>query len=357
MSHHCRRPIFTFSLLPNDWPGFHGKVPVFGSLFTFTTLCLPFIRANRRLWALAGTTYAGIFLWFWISHQDRYLQALVPWMAAVTAAVIVKIWQSGIAARVCVSGLITAQIAWGSDVPFIPTHALINTSPFRKALDLAATGYAKNYSERLRAFEWWHAIKPKLPSDAKVLVHGDMGPLGLGRPIVSDMVGWQGGISYGRHRSPAELHALLASFGVTHVIWIPDSGLMWNSFADDLVFYSFVDQHLTERWHVGAHQIARLPARAPSSEPFGLVLYWGSGSSYSSGLYPVAALTVPGHGHHERSEFPLPVRSGGDAAALIGAAEFALLEDNTPGAPALDGFTRVMRRGNQEIWARPAAHP
>ncbi|MBK9001658.1 MAG: hypothetical protein IPM35_38545 [Myxococcales bacterium] len=349
------KALFTFSFIPHDWGGFHGKVPVFGSLFTLTTVCLPFVGAGRRLWALAVTTYVGVFAWYWISHQDRYLQALLPWMAAVTGATLVKIWESGLAARVCATALITVQVAWGSDVPFLPTHALINTSPFRKVLDLAATGYQKNYVERLRSFTWWHHIKPKLPTEAKVLIHGDLGPLGLGRPIVSDMIGWQGGISYGRHRSPAELHSMLKSFGVTHVIWLPDWGPRWNSFADDLVFYSFANQHLVDRWAHGSHQVGRLPDHAPTAEPFGLVLYWGSGKSYDSGLYRMDALTVPGYGRHARSEYPAPIRSSSDAATLVDAAAFVVLEANAPSPPSLEAFTLVMHRGDHDLWARRQA--
>ncbi|MBI3206953.1 MAG: hypothetical protein HYZ29_35780 [Myxococcales bacterium] len=348
------KALLTFSFEPHDWGGFHGKVPVFGSLFTLTTLCLPFVRGHRRLWALTGLTYGGVFLWYWITHQDRYLQALLPWMAAVTAAMLVKLWQSGAAVRVAAASLLALQVAWGSDVPFIPTHALINTSPYRKVLDLAATGYRRNYTERFRAFPWWHEIKPRLPATAKVLVHGDLGPLGLGRPIVSDMIGWQGGISYGRHRSPAELHALLRSFGVTHAVWLPNWGPRWNSVADDLVFYVFVHRHLVERFNSGQHQVGRVSELPPRSEPFGLVLYWGSGKSYASGLFHVESLTVPGYGKHERSEYPPPLSTADDASALARDAEFVVLETETPGAPDLSEFERVMVRGNQEIWARRA---
>ena len=349
------KALFTFSFEPNDWGGFHGKVPVFGSLFTLLTPALVFVRGTRRLWALVGMTYAGIFVWYWVTHQDRYLQALLPWMAASTGALLAMLWSSGGAVRTLATALVALQVAWGSDVPFIPTHALINTSPYQKALDLAATGYRKNYTDRLRAFRWWHEIKPQLPPTAKVLVHGDLGPLGLGRPIVSDMIGWQGGISYGRHQSPGEIYALLKSFGVTHVVWLPNWGPRWNSVADDLVFYSFVHRHLVDRFSSGNHQLGRLPDASPSDHASGLVLYWGTGKTYQSGLYLVGALTVPGYGKHDRSEYPPPLRAASHADALAREAEFVVLESNTPDAPDLSEFDSVMLRGNQEIWARRVA--
>jgi len=39
--------LLTYSFEPNDWTAFHGKVPVFGSLFTLLLFCLPFLRGGR----------------------------------------------------------------------------------------------------------------------------------------------------------------------------------------------------------------------------------------------------------------------------------------------------------------------
>lgn len=345
------KALFTFSLIPNDWPGFHGSVPVFGSLFTFTSLCLPFMRAHRRLWALTGLTYGGIFFWYWISHQDRYLQALVPWMAAVTGATLVLLWRSGLFVRIALGVLVLVQVAWGSDVPFIPTHALINTTPYQKVLELAATGYRKNYFERLRPFPWWFEMAPQIPKDGKVLIHGDLGPLGLRRAVVSDMLGWQGGLSYGRHKSAAELHQLLRSYGVTHVVWLPDQSSRKNSIADDLVFYSFVNLHLVDRWSTGNHQLGRLAEQGPRPGPYGMVLVWGHGTAYQNGLHRVDMLTVPGFLPLQTTKFPEPLKRGA-ASELVGEAEFVVLFQNAPEPPALEGFTLVMSRGDHQIWAR-----
>src|SRR5262249_18021342 len=90
----------TFSFVPHDWSSYHGDVPVFGSLFTLMLPVLLFLRGTRRIWFLAAATMVGVFIWFWTYHQDRYLQALVPWMAAVTAAGLALAWRAGRAARV-----------------------------------------------------------------------------------------------------------------------------------------------------------------------------------------------------------------------------------------------------------------
>ena len=345
--------LFTFSFVPHDWARFHGSVPVFGSLFTLTSLCLPFIGAHRRLWAAALHCYSAVFIWFWVSHQDRYLQAILPLMAAVTAAALVKIWQVGILARVFAVPLVALQIAWGSDVPFIPAHAFSGQTPYRNVLALAATGYERNYFERLRARPTWWTLKKRLPEDARVLVHGDLGPLGLETMVVTDMTGWVGGIHYGFVRSPAEMGALLETLGATHVLWKRDWTRDWDSYAEDLVFHSFVTRHLVNTTTLDHHSLGEVPFDALPSEPYGLVLYWGNGASYDRGLYRLDALTVSEFGEHPKSDYPAPLDPAGESAdALLERAEFAIVDPRAPGAPRPEGFIIVMRRAGHELWAR-----
>ncbi|MEZ4221805.1 MAG: hypothetical protein R3B13_12810 [Polyangiaceae bacterium] len=346
------KALFTFSFVPHDWYGLHGVVPVFGSLFTLTTVCLPFVRARRRLWGLAGVSYGGLFLWYWVSHQDRYLQAILPLMAATTGALLVVLWQSGIVSRVLASALVVIQIAWGSDVPFIPSHAMLGTTPLRTVIDLASTGYRKDYIDRLKARFGWHEFRPRVPADARVLVHGDLGPLGFGHPIITDVLGWQGGIYYAHYRSPAELHHFLRSLGVTHVVWEADWGHSWGSVAHDLIFYAFARQHLVAPNHVGNRTLARMPDISPSAEPFGLALYVGHGARYDTGLYDVNALDVPGYRPRQKSEFPKPLQTSEDLAALLPRANFVVAEKGAPGVPPLDGFEKIMSRAQEDFWAR-----
>lgn len=341
--------LFTFSFEHHDWASFHGKVPVFGSLFTLFTFCLPFLGVRRRLWGLVLCTYAGIFVWYWASHQDRYLQALVPWMAATTAAVIMLVWRSGIFARVAVSLPIAAQIVWGGDVPFFPTHAFINTTPYKSVADLLASGFAGNYSERLRPFPPWLALGRRLPKDAKVLVHGDIGPVGLGRSSVTDITGWQGGISYGR-QTDALLYDQLHGLGVTHVVWTADWGRGVNSVADDLVFYSFVARHLDQRESIEKHNYARLGAR-PTDAPQGRVLVWTRVEGYEPGLYFVNDLTIPGWKAKEPWNYPAPLRQATDPGELLPEAEYVVADKKTD--VELPAFTQVMLRNKQtRIWRR-----
>jgi hypothetical protein len=336
--------LFTFSFEPHDWSSFHRDVPVFGSLFTLLTFCVPFLGVRRRLWALVGCTYAGIWVWYWASHQDRYLQALVPLMAATTAAIITLIWRSGLVARACVSLPIAAQIVWGGDVPFFPTHAFVNTTPYKLVADLLASGHAQNYRDRLRPFPPWLELGRRLPGDAKVLVHGDIGPLGLGRSSVTDHTGWQGGISYGRH-TYASLHDQLQRLGVTHVVWIPNWGHGVNSIADDLVFYAFVARYVEDRDAIQKHSFARLGVR-PADAPHGNVLVWSKVEGYAPGVYALTDLTIPGSKPKIPWTYPVPLRPvEGDPSALLPGVEYVVVP--TALDVELPGFTQVMLRNKQ----------
>ncbi|MCH9683696.1 MAG: hypothetical protein K0V04_19840, partial [Deltaproteobacteria bacterium] len=86
--------LFSWSFVPHNWGTFHGKRPVIGSLLTMLLPCLLLLRGTKRLWIVAAWIHIGIAMWFKVLPQDRYLQVLMPWMAAWTAAVIVLAWRS-----------------------------------------------------------------------------------------------------------------------------------------------------------------------------------------------------------------------------------------------------------------------
>jgi hypothetical protein len=52
--------------------------------------------------------------WYMLAHYDRYLQTLVPLMAAATAATLGRVWLLGPQARVAVVCLVSLQVVWGN---------------------------------------------------------------------------------------------------------------------------------------------------------------------------------------------------------------------------------------------------
>jgi hypothetical protein len=358
------RTLATFSFVNNDYPQFHGKVPVFGSLFTLLIACLPFLRQTRRIWLVAVWIHAGVFAWYWVHHQDRYLQGLAPLMAAVVAATIVLVWRSTrVVGRALLAGLIGLQIVWGGDVPFIRTHAMAG-SAIGRSLDLLESGYKKQYSERLAYEGDMVMLGRALPKDARLLLHENHAHLGLGVPSLTDWLTYQFGISYGLQEGPPQVHGLLRSMGVTHVAWRPERSRGWDSLAGDLTFFDFVLNATGEKRRVGGHWLVALRPEPPKPRPRSTVLVL-SCALPKSGLYELSDLRAPSFGP-ERGRYPeprevlaLPAR----APELAARAELLVNEPACAGGfiPAGAGFVLAARRGaprgtrnpKPELWVRP----
>ena len=309
------KTLFTFSFTPHDYTNYHGNVPVFGSLFTLLTLCLPFLKNTKRIWGLVALTLLGVFTWYLVHHQDRYLQTLVPWMAAVTAAIIIRIWQTNRVSRVAVCMLIAAQVLIGADVYFIQGHAMIR-APVKRVADLLAAGHEGQYAERLKVFPEWVAVRNALPDDAHVLLHDNHVHLGLSRRTTSDWSTWQYGMSYGRLDSPREVWQLLQGMGVTHLVWRDRVSKGWDSLAGDLVFFDFAFRHALDRKKIGQHWVARIPDDPPPDTSFGDVAFFGCDDFYESGVYRLSEMVVPVFGP-DRRNFPRPLAAGTDGPSNV----------------------------------------
>ncbi|MGB8331168.1 MAG: hypothetical protein WCE62_13680 [Polyangiales bacterium] len=296
--------LVTFSFIPHDYRQYHRDVPVFGSLYTLLLLCLLFLRRAKRIWLLTILTQFALFAWFWVHHQDRYLQTLMPWIAAVTAALIIRVWRTGWGSRLMLGALIATQIVIGGDVYFIQTHAMIR-APIKRVNDLLSSGFERRYEQRFNVFPTWTKVRDALPQDAHVLLHDNHEHLGLSRRTTSDWGGWQFGISYGRLGSPAEVWDLYRDLGVTHLVWRPQVSKGWDSVAGDLVFFDFAVRHAHDARTVGSHRVASMPEARPPDTPYGDVLYLGCGNTYASGLYRLSQMTTPVFGP-ERKSFPAP---------------------------------------------------
>jgi hypothetical protein len=251
--------VASFGFAAHDWSTFHGTRPVFGSLFLPALAVLPFTRVRRRALGLALATLAGVAIWFWTYHQDRYLQALAPWCAAFVLAVLVSLWREQALAKPVVAAVVGLQVISCADIFFLPTHSMMGTAPIHKTVDLLSAGHRKAFSERDQTFSWGLDEVPKLlPRDAKVLVHEEHIHTGLGRPSVHDTWGKQGGLVYARLGTPRAIARRLRAYGVTHVLWkaAPNN---WGRFVDDVAFHGFA-QRLAPQVIPNGMRLAPLPA-------------------------------------------------------------------------------------------------
>jgi hypothetical protein len=353
------RILTTFSFEVHDFPDFHGKVPVFGSLFTIATVALLFLRGVRRIWALVLATYAGLTFWALLSPQDRYLQALLPWMVCVTVATLVLTWRVGWPARAAVCALVAVQMVWAGDIYFLPSHGMTRVAPVRAAIDLIGSRYGAN-GPRLTPLEGWPEIGRNLPRGARVLLHEQDVHLGLQAPAVLDLLPFSYGIDYGRTRSMREMDALLRSMGVTHLLWETTSHRA-DSFAGDLMFLSFATRHAKQAQALGPFLLAAMPDVPPDDAPLGDVVIIGCAPGpYASGIYRVDDLAVPPIPRDSPSRYPAP-RLRWEALAeqqqveSLEDAEFVVAEGGCrqiPSRARFDGRIMLAQRGPYTFFAR-----
>jgi hypothetical protein len=309
--------VFTFSFIPHDWPIFHRDVPVFGFLFTLTLPILLFAPDARRARALAAATLLGVFIWYWTYHQDRYLQALLPWMVACTAVALRLAWSAGASARLGVCLLVALQLAWGNDVPWLPTHAMLGDVPAIRALRLLSSTFRGDVQSRLQFDTGFAALDKTLPKNAYLVLHEEYLRLGLNRRAIQDSLRLQAGIDYTQLARPDRVDDLLKSLGATHLAWsratspnreIPVSG--------ELVFFGYALRYSEDRHDVGGFEVARLPARRPPAREPGTVAYLGCGSGLDVSLSDIDRVVAAGG----------TGAGPGDPGALVAAAEFAVVE-------------------------------
>jgi hypothetical protein len=342
----------SFSFIPHNWDVLHGKRPIFGSLFTLTAVCLPMLRARAELWLTSLAVMAAVVFWYLLHHQDRYLQAFVPWMAACTAASISLIWQTGRRTlRAALATLVALQLAWAADVPFFPSHNLIGTTPYSLSLALASSGFTQT-PKRFRLYGSFGEIGEVMPPDANVLVHDSPLHLGINARSVQDQ--WQGRISYAQLRTPAAIHRELRDLGITHVLWEPGFSHGWSSLANDLAFWNFAWNHGGARQQFSELAVSLMPDDEPPDELNDRVAVFTCGDAMPTGWYRLRDVNVP-PGRPAK-----PNRASG-APSLAGALEtagFLVLE--TRCAPTLPGnvneaFHPPASRGELMVYVRRAA--
>jgi hypothetical protein len=356
------RALFMYSFEPHDWKKFHRDVPVFGSLFTLLVFCLPFCRGTRRLWVFVAWIHVAIFAWYSVHHQDRYLQGILPLMAAATAGImILVVRQNGPLVRVALGVLVSFQLVWGGDVYFFQTHAMAKSPP-KKSIDLLSSGFERKGDSRFGVQNSFQAIGKNLPKRSRLLLHDTNINLGTGVTTVLDNPGWQYGIEYGKTKSPVEMHELFRKLGVTHVFGKTEKSKGTDSIAGDIRFYDYLRRRSANSRSVSGGLLVEVGDKpeGPFDDSVGVL---SCGRDYESGLYRVEDLSTPPFGPRTKN-FPKPraaARMPEDAADLIRQSEFVVADPKCTGGspPGLnDEHTLLIRRnagkaiGAYEIWAR-----
>ncbi|HKP57960.1 MAG TPA: hypothetical protein VJV78_14605 [Polyangiales bacterium] len=348
--------LVTFSFRPYAWWSMHRDVPVLGSLFTLFMIVLPFVRGARRIWLVAACVHFSVFVWFWVHHEERHLQALVPWMAATVAATATLIWRSsGAITRACLGLLIGAQAVWGADVYFYPTHSMTGGPALKAPMELLGQGYLGNFDRRLDYQLEQVLVGARTSAHSVLLVHEARELLGYGRKVVSDATGDQFSIDYSLLQTPDRIYQHLRSLNVTHVVWREGTSAGIAPLGADLAFFDFVLRHTTHRQNVGTANVAQLSSQAPPAPTDGrLVAVLGCGSDYPSGVYRLQDLKTPRFGPAKGS-YPKPredIGSDWPWRDRVFAVAIDPLCPQSPLSPVLfTHFERMARR--DERWGRP----
>jgi hypothetical protein len=354
---------WSFSFVPHDWGRLEGT-PLFGSLFTLLLFAMPFLRARARLWALYLCAGGGVFVWYLLSHQDRYLQALLPWFASCVAASIALVWDSGKVARLALGCLVGAQVVWGGDAPFVHAHRMVGESQLKIAIDRITSGFDHDFARRVRAFGDLVEVGEALPPKATVLVHEQEVHLGLQHASVNDSPEWQGGISYGRFRSPAELDGALRAFGVTHLAMLTGKSKDVDALPGDVAFFDYVT-HFARKWRTfGGWTVFEMPATRPSDAPYGDILWLGCPNRYAKGRYSMIDMATPFAAADLGVSFPRPRApvSGQDQSEIdqeaerVDAVGFDPVCQSIAPSQLASAFVHVTDRGRLQVWIRRRHH-
>jgi hypothetical protein len=346
----------TYSFIPNNWPQIHGVVPLFGSMFTLTLLCLPFLKGTKRIWGIFLAGHSALFIWYWMHHFDRYLQIILPWMVAGTVATLVLIWNRGVLVRVAISLLIAFQVAWGSDAYFITTHQMMGVSPVKALSDLASSGYRKD-KERLHPYGAYWQIGNALPDGSTILIHEEHLQLGLRVKRVSDWIGTQGGISYSRHPHSSDVYKLLEGLGVTHIMSTAKISKGYDSLASDLSFYRYYEKNTGKTKNYGGLSVAEVNDRAADTEgETNLVAVLSCDGIYPAGIYRLEQLAVSPLDPAAASKVtpPLtPLSLDAIDPTSLATAEFVVTYPQCKDTSrATSGFRKVAKRPTEQLWWR-----
>ena len=313
--------VLKFSLAPHAT--FIYDFPVFGSLFTFALPFLLLLKDARRLHFAALAGICAIFTWAFSFLVDRNLQTFMPMLAAVTAAIIVRVWELGLLARGGIAMLVTVQLAWATPLYFSGKD-WSGKNRIAGALALLTSGIEGRARALLRTYrESYLALSDSLPKNATVLLHTQHVSLGIDRPTIHDLTGFQGVIDYQEFRTPRNLYDRLRTLGVTHIVVTPGVASA-PSKQEEIVFDAFAATCKGGRKRFGELEVFPLPNEPPPAEAPYRALSVGIGG-YADGLYPVEALSTCEELPPQLQHFAAPGRSAPSPWALLPEADAVLV--------------------------------
>jgi hypothetical protein len=280
---HATRLFWTFSFEPHY--SFTRNVPVFGSLFTLLLPALLFIGDRSRILVGAIISSVALFIWAYVYNVDRNLQVFMPVMAAVTAALIIRIWRTSWVARLGLAPLVLLQIVWGGDALFYNSYNRVDS-----AMNLIRSGFEGTsqalFDSYRKSFRDIHTV---LPKGSRVLLHNAHPTLGIDHDLYLDGLGYQALITYDRVHTPAELYQYYRRLGLTHLLFDPN-GFRAPTKQQEVVWNALI-RSARLIGHYANYRLLEMPREAPAPEPKWQVALIGM-RGYADGIYPIERLNT-----------------------------------------------------------------
>ena len=258
----------------------------FGCLFTLATPLWLFVRGRRRLALGVVVVWAALVIWGMTYPVERYVQAFMPLLAAVTVALLVRAWELGGVARAGVLALVILQVVWSADIPF--SDGMGRLSAGMELIRGGLAGGARGRFEGVVPAE--RAIARRLPRSAVLLFHNTRLGLGVDRKVLQDLPGFQALIDSRHARTVRDLYDIYRRVGITHVVHEPEN---WPAFSkqEEVLFATLLARHAVDPFDEGPYQVFALPEAPPPIEPPYRVLSLGL-PGYADGAYPIEALST-----------------------------------------------------------------
>ena len=333
---------------------FTQGIPMLGSLFVLLIPFAFFVEGRRRLWLGIAWTQMALFAWGWTYYVDRYLQAIIPMMAAVTGAILVRAVRLGWLSRIAIAPLVALQIVWGGDAIFYNGGGRLLS-----AINLIKNGVLGQAATRFDGYRSdLVAASNSLPKDAQVLLYSHHISLGLDRRVVLDVAHTGGLVYYNELKGPRALYDYYSSLGITHVGWrTPSSDA--NTKQADVLISEFVTNYGTNRSSFGSLNIVELPKSPPPPDTEYRVV--SLGTPFTDGVYELTQLAIheglPERFKHMPHPLVIADSSASELADIFEAVRAVLIRRNLPidskaRAVLVANFTLGLTFNGHEVWVR-----
>jgi hypothetical protein len=302
----------------------HPSAPESGTLFAVGLVLVPFLPNARRLWLGVLFACGSLAVWNLSYPQGRNLQGILPIVAAVTGASLIKAARLGWLARISLGVLVGVQVIAGFD------NFFANPDRINDAVSLIRSGHNDRAQSRFDDYQrHFIALGHSLPRDAVVLLHTMHTNLGIDRTILHDGMGFQSLIDARTFYNARDYYLRLKELGVTHIVYEPDAAAA-HTRQEEAIFAAFALPNRENGRSFGGMRVFPLPPAPPSEEPRYEVFVKGLGEQ-DDGLYAIADLgTLEDMPREFRSRHapatPLGSRS---TPELVSAARVALLGRGT----------------------------